>query len=158
MDFCKTLDRLYAALRLRPFRGWLIRAHMERCPRCQARLLSREEAKGLLVGADRLGNSDALWQSISADAGRVASISEMKMIGRSVTWRWAAVTAMAAVIAVTGFWLLHEVKRPGFDIDAAGPVDRFEIDYINVGGMPARTFVYQPQGTETVFIWAQKTP
>ena len=158
MVSCRTTEILYSALPLRPFRDWLIRSHIERCPRCQARLLSREEAMGLLVGADRLENSDALWRSISADAGRVASIPQVMPIRRSVTWRWAAVTAMAAVIAVTGFWLFREVERPGSDMDAAGPVDRFEIDYINVGGMPAQTFVYQPQGSDTVFIWAQKTP
>ena len=40
--FCRMADLLYAALPLRPIRDWLIRSHMEGCPRCQARLLSRE--------------------------------------------------------------------------------------------------------------------
>ncbi|MGZ8841970.1 MAG: hypothetical protein ACXW2M_10435, partial [Candidatus Aminicenantales bacterium] len=61
MDFCKTVDILYAALPLRRVRDWLIRIHMERCPRCQARLLSRDEAKSLLVGPGEVGGTEALW-------------------------------------------------------------------------------------------------
>jgi len=112
MDFCRTVELLYAALAVRPFRDWLIRIHMDRCPRCQERLLRQ----------------------------------------------WAAASAMAAVIALTGFWLLRETGGPGFDARAVSPADRFEIAYIKVGGAPAQTFVYQPQGTDTVFVWAQKTP
>jgi hypothetical protein len=36
--------------------------------------------------------------------------------------------------------------------------DRFEIMYVKVGGEPAQTFVYQAQGTDTVFVWAQRSP
>jgi hypothetical protein len=158
MDFCKTVDRLYAALPLRGFRDWLIRVHMDRCPRCQARLLSREEAKSLLVGPDQAGGSDALWQRISREAGRAASVPGMRPATGSLTWRWASVTAMAAAVALTGFWLLRQVERPSFDANAIQTGDRFQIDYVNVGGAPAQTFVYQPRGTDTVFIWASRNP
>ncbi len=158
MPCCKTVDRLYAALPLRPFRDWLIRAHMERCPRCQAGLLSREEAKDLLVGPDQVGGADALWRRISGEAGRVAAVPGPAPARGILAWRWASAAAMAAVIALTGFWLLREVERPGFDANAIAPAERFQIDYVNVGGEPARTFVYQPQGTDTVFVWASKTP
>ena len=65
---------------------------------------------------------------------------------------------MAAVVALTGFWLLREIDRPGFRADVGAPADRFQIDYVNVGGAPAQTFIYQPQGTDTVFVWASRTP
>jgi hypothetical protein len=158
MDFCKTVDRLYAALPLRPFRDWLIRVHMDRCPCCQARLLSRDEAKSLLVGPDQAGSPDAIWRRISRESGRAASVPEMRLGRGSLNWRWAPVAVMAAVVALTGFWLLREVERPGFDASAIPPGDRFQIDYVNVGGAPAQTFVYQPQGTDTVFIWASRNP
>jgi len=158
MDFCKTVELAYAVLPLRPFRDWLIRAHMERCPRCQARLLSREEAKSLLVGPDQVDGAEALWRRISGEAGRVAAVPEPAPGRGALVWRWAAAAAMAAVVAVTGFWLLREIGRPGFDPRAVAPAERFQIDYVNVGGTPAQTFVYQPQGTDTVFIWASRTP
>jgi hypothetical protein len=157
MAFCKTVEYLYEALPLRPFQDWLIRVHMERCPSCQARLLSREEARGLLVAPEAAGEAGTLWQRILARTGDNAAVAERRPAPAVVRWRWAAAAASALVIAATGFWLLRQVEQPGFDMNAAGPADRFEIDYVNVGGMPAQTFVYQPQGTDTVFIWAQKT-
>jgi hypothetical protein len=158
MDFCKTVDHLYAALPLRGVRDWLIRIHMERCPHCQARLLSRDEAKSLLVGPGRAGGSGALWRRIAGEAGRAASVPEIGPSRGSLAWRWASVTAMAAFVALTGYWLLREIDRPGFDATGVPPTDLFQLDYVNVGGAPAQTFVYQPQGTDTVFIWASRNP
>jgi hypothetical protein len=158
MDFCKTVELVYAALPLRPLRDWLIRAHMERCPRCQARLVSREEAKGLLVGPDQVGGVDALWRRISKETGRAAAVPASVPPREGLVWRWAAVAALAAVVALTGFWLLREIGQAGFDGSVIASADRFQIGYVNVGGAPAQTFVYRPQGTDTVFVWAQKTP
>jgi len=131
---------------------------MERCPGCQARLVGPEEARDLLVRPGRLGDPEALWRRISVETERAAAAREPAPARAGLAWRLAAGVAMAAVVAVTGFWLLREVERPGFDAMAVAPADRFEIDYVNVGGEPAQTFVYQPQGTDTVFIWATKTP
>jgi len=158
MAFCRTAEFLYEAVPLRPFRDWLIRAHMERCPRCQARLISPEEARGLLVAPDQVGDPQALWRRIASEAERPAGLPETSPVSVGAKWRLAAVAAMALVVAMSGFWLLREVERRGFDMSAAGPADRFEISYVNVGGTPAQTFVYQPLGSDTVFVWAQKTP
>lgn len=158
MDFCRTVDVLYGALPLRPFRDWLIRVHMERCPRCQARLLSRDEAKSLLVGPDQVGDAGGLWRRISREGGRVSSVGGLKPARGLLSLRWAGAVALAAVVALAGFWLLREIDRSGFDANAVASAERFEIDYIRVGGAPARTFVYQPQGTDTVFVWASRTP
>ena len=158
MDFCKTVDILYAALPLRPFRNWLIRVHIEGCPRCQAGLLSREEARGLLVASDAIGDADALWQRILSRSGECTAVPEPGPVRSGLVWQWVAAAAMTLVVALTGFWLFREVERPGFDADVIAPAGRFQIDYINVGGAPAHTFVYQPQGTDTVFVWASRTP
>jgi hypothetical protein len=158
MAFCKTVEYLYEALPLRPFQDWLIRVHMDRCPSCQARLLSREEARGLLIAPESVGDAGALWKRILSRTGGRAAESGRRPAQAVVRWRWAAVTALVLTVAAAGFWLLREVERPGFNVSAAGPAGRFEIAYVNVGGAPAQTFVYQPQGSDTVFVWAQKTP
>lgn len=158
MAFCRTAEFLYDALPLKTVRGWLIRGHMERCPRCQARLVGPEEAQGLLVTPGRLGDLEALWRRISVEAARAAAAREPEPARAGLAWRLAASVAVAAVVSLAGFWLLRETGRPGFDAMAVAPADRFEIDYVNVGGAPAQTFVYQPQGTDTVFIWASRTP
>ena len=155
MAFCRTAEFLYEAVPLRPFRDWLIRAHMEKCPACQARLLSLDEARSLLVAPDQVGDPQALWRRIASAAARPAGLADPSPAPAGVIWKWAAVAAMALVMSVSGFWLLRESERSGLDLRAAG---RFEISYVKVGGTPAQTFVYQPQGSDTVFVWAQKTP
>jgi hypothetical protein len=158
MAFCKIVDVLYAVVPLRPFRDYLIRRHMEGCPRCQARLLSRAEAKGLFVAPEAVGDTKRLWQRISSRVGPALETQGRQPAPARAGWRWATAAALTAVVAVTGFWLLREVGKPGFDAGSVGPADRFQIDYVNVGGAPAQTFVYQPQGTDTVFVWAGKNP
>lgn len=158
MDFCNTVDRLYDALPLRPFRDWLIRAHIERCPRCQARLLSCAEARSLLVRPDQIRGTDDLWRRIAAQADRARPVRGTPVARGAIVWRWAAVTAMAAAVALAGFWFLRQVERPELEGVAIASAARFELDYVKVGGAPAQTFVYRPQGTDTVFIWASKTP
>jgi hypothetical protein len=155
MDFCRIAEALYGALPLRFFRDWLIRAHMDRCPRCQARLLGREEAQGLFVTPDQIGDATDLWRRIAREAGR-AAVARPR--GGTMAWQWALGVSTVAVLALAGFWLLRETGHPGGELAAIPPADRFQVDYINVGGEPAQTFVYQPQGTDTVFVWAGRTP
>ncbi len=157
MAFCRMVDFIYAVLPLRALRAFLIRSHMESCPRCQARLLSRAEAGRLFVSSDRIGMPANIWERISSQAGRGTSVSEAP-VPAGAGWRWAAAAATALVVAVTGFWLLREIGRPGFGPGFVAASERFRIDYINVGGAPAQTFVFQPQGTDTIFIWAIKNP
>jgi hypothetical protein len=158
MDFCRTVELVYEMLPFRPLRAWLIRAHMEKCPRCQAGLASRDEARGLLVAPDGVGDAEALWRRIALDAGRLPGREGAAPAAAGWRTRWAAVAALAVLVAATGFWLLRETDGRGPAPGAAGPPERFEIAYVNVGGAPAQTFVYRPQGTDTVFVWAQRTP
>jgi hypothetical protein len=158
MAFCKVVDVIYAALPIRPLRAFLIRSHMECCPRCQERLLSRAEAGTLFVASDRVGAPETLWERISSQAERGTPFPDAPQVRAGAGWRWAAAVCSAAVVAVTGFWLLRQVEKPGLGPGTVGPADRFQIDYVNVGGAPAQTFVYQPQGTDTVFVWATKNP
>jgi len=158
MAFCKMVDVVYTALPIRPLRAFLIRSHMESCPRCQARLLSRAEAGKLFVASDQVGNTEGLWRRITSRAERATLAPEAPPNPAGAGWRWAVAVGTAAVVVVTGFWLLRQIERPGFRPGDVGPADRFQIDYVNVGGAPAQTYVYQPQGTDTVFVWATKNP
>ena len=155
MNFCRSAEGLYTAVPVRPFRDWLIRVHMDRCPGCQARLLGRDEARSLLVAPDQVGDVADLWRRIGREA-RPAIVSRPRR--GTMAWQWALAVSVAAVIALAGFWLLREAGRPGLEMAAAAPADRFQIDYVNVGGEPAQTFVYQPQGSDTVYVWAGRTP
>jgi hypothetical protein len=156
MAFCKIVDFLYSAVPSRIVRDLLIRAHMEKCACCQARLVSRPEAGALFVRPEDVGEPGELWKKAEARAGRAVTVPGRK--GPWFHWEWAAGAATLLVAAAAGFWLLRGVESGGVRTDFARPSDRFEINYVNVGGAPAQTFVYQAQGSDTVFVWVGKTP
>ena len=156
MAFCRLVNVLYDAIPIRTVRDILIRTHMEGCERCLARLISRNEAAALLVKPGDPGALESLWRKINHRAGHPAQHPEIRPSGRR--WEWAAGGATFLVLVAASLWLLRGVQTGGLRADLAPPAERFEIEYINVGGAPAQAFVYQPRGSDTVFVWAERNP
>ena len=127
---------------------------MERCERCQARLVSRSEAEALLVKPGDAEAADRLWRAIEVRAGHAVRVREKRATW--LGWEWAAGAAALLLVAAASFWLLRGVENGGVRPGDVRPASGFEIDYVNVGGAPAQAFVYQPQGSDTVFVWAGK--
>lgn len=158
MASCRTVEFLYRAIPLRVFRDLLIRNHMEGCERCRARLVSPEVARSLFVGTGNIGSLDGLWNRI-ADQADVRPAARVRVNAeRAPGLRWATAVAMALVVAVTGFWLLDHIERSGPGGPLAPAEEGFRLDYVKVGGAPAQAFVFQPLGSDTVFVWAQRAP
>lgn len=158
MASCRTVEFLYRAVPLRVFRDHLIRNHLETCAHCRAGLVSQEEARRLFVRAEDAGSVEVLWGRIADQAVRRASAPARPAAGLVPGLRWATAAAMALVIAVTGFWLLDQVSKIGPEEGRAAGNANFRLDYVNIGGAPAQTFVFQPIGSDTVFVWAQRVP
>jgi hypothetical protein len=158
MASCRTVEFLYRAIPLRVFRDLLIRTHMEGCKRCRARLASPEEVRGLFVRADDVGPVDELWRRLSAETGRTQALPGKSAAWNGAAWRWATAAALVLVVAVTGFWLLDRIEKAGPGGPLASAEESFRLGYVNVGGAPAQTFIYQPLGSDTVFVWAQRVP
>lgn len=162
MASCKLVNFLYDAIPVRIVRDHLLRSHIEGCARCQAALLSREEARALFVKPEDAGVTEETWRKVSeAESGAAGSAgAHIDRRGRwMLRWQWAAGAVVLIVAAVAGFWLLDGIGRTGpGPLASTPPADRFEIKYVNIGGEPAQTFIYQPQGSETIFVWASKTP
>ena len=152
MDSCRIVETLYRAVPLGIVRDLLIRGHMERCGRCQARLASRDEAEALLVRPRDGEAVDRLWRRIVSRAGRLAPVPAKRPAG--LRWEWAVGAAGLLLVAAASFWLLRGVESGGMRAGDVRPASGFEIHYVNVGGAPAQAFVYQPQGSDTVFVWA----
>lgn len=158
MAFCRTVEFLYRAVPVRVFQDLLIRTHMEGCERCRARLASLEEARGLFVRAADVGPVDELWRRLSAETVRTQARPGKSAAWNGPAWRWATAAAMALVVAVTGFWLLDRIEKTAPLGPVASAEEGFRLGYVNVGGAPAQTFIYQPLGSDTVFVWAQRVP
>ncbi|MGA2363030.1 MAG: hypothetical protein ABSG73_11295 [Candidatus Aminicenantales bacterium] len=156
MVSCKIVDVLYGAVPSRLFRNFLIRTHVERCGRCQARLVSRTEAEALFVKSGDVRTVEELWSRIEPRTGPDTAVPEKKRA--RLRCEWAAGAATLLLAAAASFWLLRGVQTESVRADSARPADRFEISYINVGGAPAQAYIYQPKGLDMIIVWAGKNP
>jgi hypothetical protein len=59
---------------------------------------------------------------------------------------------------VTGLWLLRRDSRiSGLPASNLPGPDRFELEYVRIGGETANAYVYQPQNSDMVLVWAGKS-
>jgi len=160
MASCKWAEFLYAAVPSRLFRDFLIRHHMDRCESCQARLIELEAARALFVQPGDVKLPKRLYRSLPEQPEEISG----RRAGRSRRFdfrrEWVIGMATLFMTAVVSLWLLRGI-RAGNSGDAtvhAGAADRFEIDSLSVGGLPAQAYIYRLKGSDTIFVWAAKTP
>jgi len=156
MASCRMVNVLYAVIPFRLVRDLLIRTHMERCKHCTARLISRRDAEALLVKPEDEGAVERLWQKIDQKAVQPVPVAERRPAG--LGWEWAAGAATFLMVVAASLWLLRGIQTQPVRVDSVRPPERFEIDYINVGGAPAQAFIYQPRGSDMIIVWAGKNP
>jgi hypothetical protein len=160
MFLCKTVELFYALIPWKPWQGFLIRLHIEKCPRCQAGLASRDTVERLLVQERGLDVGRPLWTGVESALREDSGKERIK--GRAVQqpamrrWGWAVGAALFLVL-IAGIFLLKNF-RPEEAASAAAVPARFELEYVRVGGQPANTVVYQPQGSDMIIVWAGKSP
>jgi hypothetical protein len=158
MASCRMVDLLYAAVPLRPFRGLLIRTHVDKCARCQARLVSRSEAGALFVKFSEVGETGELGRRFALRAGKERPGADATSAPIPRRWEWAAGAATLLLAAAASFWLLRGIGPEGRGPGFVEPGDRFEINHISVGGAPAQAYVYRPQNSDMIIVWAEKSP
>jgi hypothetical protein len=161
MASCKWAEFLYAAVPSRIFRDFLIRNHMDRCERCQARLVELKEARALFVQPGDISGADARWWKTEMEASRLEAVrADPRVRGARFRWEWAVGAATLLMTAGVSLWLLRGIQA-GDSGDAGARVqaaDRFEINRLSVGGLPAQAYIYRLKDSDTIFVWAAKTP
>jgi len=154
------VEVFYGLIPWKPWQGLLIRLHIEKCPRCQAGLASREAVGSLLVQERGVDIGRPLWTGVESalredsDKERTKGWAAQQPVMRR--WGWAA-AAVFLLVLITGFLLLKDF-RPEEAASAAAVPARFELEYVRVGGRPANAVVYQPQGSDMIIVWAGKSP
>ena len=156
---CKTVEFLFDALPIDAWRAVLLRRHWDRCPACQAKLLGREESRRLLAGAPDPEEWSGFRRRLRKRIAAGTAVPIRSPRGRSERLlRWAPSAAMLLVLAMTGVWLARENgKRPAIP-EKPRAAQRFELDYLRIDGQPAGAYIYRPQGSGIIIVWAEKTP
>jgi hypothetical protein len=154
------IELIYRILPFRAWKGWLLRNHMERCPGCRKRLVSREEARLILVQADDVGDLDRLWPSIKDRLGEKAKKSEKSALSKPAMAKMGLLAAPAVAVlliaAAVNFWLFQK-PRPDTPLQG-GPspaeTEQVQIHYVKIDDEPAQTFIFQPRDSNIIIIWA----
>jgi len=155
MRHCKILEILIEAIPVKAWQDLLLRRHVERCPFCRARLAGRDEARRVLAGEQDFSVGLNLWPGIKARLAGSAWEPRVPVRPRFGPVRYAATAAALLAAAVVSVWLFR--ASPGARPEAAPPVEeRFEMGYVRVGGRPADSYIFQPQGWGMTLIWAEK--
>jgi hypothetical protein len=154
MGFCRIVDYLIRALPGRIFQEALIRLHVERCPRCESGLASREMARRCLNQEIDIEADPAFVRKVLAKAARGTSPGESRRTRIRPSSRWAYAAAALVIGLGAVFWFFEGRKDgPGRNI---GTTVKFRINYLNVDGTPADALVIQPRGSDLVIIWADR--
>ncbi|MFC2157931.1 hypothetical protein ACFLT9_08855 [Acidobacteriota bacterium] len=148
---CRWIEFLLRILPLNLWRGFLVRSHVDKCPRCQAKLLSQDEARSLMVTEEDTGIQVDLWPRISGAVKRQGRRSAPLLLMRR---RWGFSLAGAIVVVMAGIWILFNSFQGNVN-----PVEYaqegFQIQYIKVRNQPAQAFHYQPADSKMIFVWAE---
>jgi hypothetical protein len=163
MSHSSFIDLVYRVLPFHAWKDWLLRRHIENCPGCRSRLVSREEARLLLVQADEVGDLGRLWPAIKQRLGGNERHGEKGGLPKSALvrkWRLAAVGLAVLLIAVAVNLLLLQTPRPEIstsagEINAAEP-EQVQIHYVKIENEPAQTFIFQPRDSNILIVWASK--
>jgi len=149
---CRITAFLVSALPIRPLQGLMIRVHADRCPNCRDGLAGRDEVRRLLVQQREGGEPSLLWAALEPRlSGRAAA--------RSLPfWRRHPLASSAAsALAVLAALIL--VFKPSFR--AAKTADLsilnvFQIRSISIDDQPADAYLFCPQDSDMIIVWAEK--
>lgn len=149
---CKIFDFFFFVFPLKSWQDFLIRRHFQKCPVCQEKLTSMEEAKSFLIQESEVESLEVSWPAIRG------KLSEEKRKDKHVFWprlKWIAGAATLCAAIVIGIWL-YLVYTPDKGPSEEDLGERFQINYIKIGDKPARAFLFYPHDSNMIIVWAEK--
>jgi len=155
---CRLAEFVVKALPLWWARDIVLRRHMERCPRCAERLLSRAEARAWLVTGEEVEDDPRFWPAVRDKIrGDEAAVVSRTPDALRPVWQRAAAVAGLLLIAGAGFWLYRELGEESVSPAVEAQL-RFRVNSLTVGGEPAAAVVIQPPEPDLVIVWVDKKP
>ncbi len=152
MSRCKIFEYAFSLVPLKKWQDFLIRLHMERCPDCQKTLISREDVQGVTIQEGQCVDTESLWDGFEE---KVREAKRNKQHVFSPRWSWAYGIAVVLVFVAATIWFVWspQFRRAQVEESLNG---HFRINYIRIENEPAQAYIFQPQNSHMIIVWAQK--
>ncbi|NIM90477.1 MAG: hypothetical protein GTO17_05960 [Candidatus Aminicenantes bacterium] len=147
---CRMVNFLFSIFPLKIWQDFLLRKHIQDCSCCQENLASLEEAKSLLIQEGEVGDLEGLWPKVKV---QLAEEERKEKYFRLPRWGWAVGAAGLLVAIILGVWLFWSARLGKPSEEPGSP---FQIKYIRVHDKPARAYLFQPQDSNMIIIWAEE--
>ncbi len=152
MSRCKIIKYAFALVPLKRWQGFLIRVHMERCPDCQKTLISQEDAQEMIIQESQCAATESVWNGFEEKVNEAGPEGQRVIRPR---WGWAYGIAVVLVFISATIWfvLSPQFRKSQVEEKLNG---HFRLNYIQIENKPAQAYVYQPQDSHMILVWAQK--
>jgi hypothetical protein len=153
---CRLVSALLVIIPFRRLQENLLSHHAERCPCCEAKLLSKHETRPWLIEENDIQDDPDFWSTVEDKIRRDASEKIPRPMAKlPVSLRWAAIAALF-ISTVAGFWFFRNSSPEGISPETHNLM-RFRLNYIRIDGAPVEPVVIQPRDTDLVIVWAAIT-
>lgn len=149
---CKIFEYAFSLMPLKKWQDYLIRYHMERCPQCQGTLISREDVQGITIQESQCGESESLWDGFEQKV-REAKSDKQHVLGPRWSWAYGLAVVFALGAAAIWFVLSPQFRKTRVEESLTG---HFRINYMRIENEPAQAYLFQPQDSHMIIVWAQK--
>ncbi len=152
---CKLINFLFRVFPVRAFQGFLIKNHSEKCSYCQSSLAKREETRLFIPNEEKASELVNLWPGINKTL--CEGSPKKNRISFLPRWRWALSAAVLTMFILSGVLYLNRTNSTELalqqDLDQS-----FKINYIKIEEKPAAPYVYEPNDSEIIHVWAEILP
>ena len=149
---CKILECAFSFVPLKKWQDFLIRVHMGNCLECQKTLISREDAQEMTIQESHCVATESVWDGFEEKLKQARRDKKQVLRPR---WSWAYGVAIVLVFVSVSVWLVLSPQFKKSQVDE-GLGGHFRINYVQIENKPAQTYVYQPQDSHMILVWAQK--
>jgi hypothetical protein len=152
MSRCKIIEYAFSFVPLKKWQDFLIRSHMERCPFCQKTLISREDVQGIAVQESHCVAAESLWDGFEDKVQEART--DRPQIFRP-RWNWAYGIAAVLMLISVAVWFISSPQSRKSQVEETLN-GHFRINYIQVENRPAQAYIFKPQDSQMIIVWAQK--
>lgn len=150
---CKIVHFLFSLFPLKIWQNFLIGFHVEKCEACRRELAGQDEIKALLYQESDVEDFREIWPDVKEKI--VVSVGKRKALFSTRLNR--AVATGSLMILILAGALFYSVHIRGGGSAEQSPGNNFRINSIRVGDEPATPFLYQPQDSDMIIVWAEKS-